>query len=302
MKTDYQPMEVVVVDNASTDDSCGWLRVDWPQVTLLRQERNLGYAGGNNVGIRYAMEKGHRYVVIANNDIEPHLSWIREAVAFAAAHPDYGIIGFKLFNQEITRPAFETYCRSLPPLAWQDTTHVPGCSLFCDTEVFQSIGFFDERYVFYAEENDFEMRALQAGWRAAELNVPVWHMGEASTQQLGLKRSYLCMRNFVRLHMKLIGLAAGLRAMCTMVNRACNPWPRQDFVNDYTLRRYRPAGLLTNAVLVLAAIGWNLAFLPQTLAAGRKDRERIRRHNASSQAETAFGRAAACNAPTVNPK
>jgi GT2 family glycosyltransferase len=280
-RTDYQALELLVVDNASTDDSCDWLRARWPRVTLLRQERNLGYAGGNNAGIRYAMEKGHRYVVIANNDIEPHPSWVREAVAHATAHPEHGIIGFRLFNQDASRTAFELSCRQMRQTTWQPVDVVTGCALFCDLHVLRAIGLFDETYQFYAEEEDLEQRALCAGWQMAELNVPVWHLGEASTHKMGLRRAYLVMRNVIRLHFKLRGILAGLRMSKTVLNRACNPWLKLNLDSDYTLRRYRPASLPTNALLACGAIGWNLLRLPQTLAAGRRDRERIARYRAS---------------------
>ncbi|MCX7824372.1 MAG: glycosyltransferase family 2 protein [Verrucomicrobiae bacterium] len=280
-KTDYQPLELVVVDNASTDDSCEWLRAHWPQVTLLRQERNLGYAGGNNAGIRYAIANPPPYVAIANNDIEPHPLWVREAVAHAAAHPEHGIIGFRLFNQDASRPAFELACRQARETTWRPAAVVTGCALFCDLGVLRAVGLFDEAYQFYAEEEDLEQRAMRAGWQMAELSVPVWHLGEASTQKMGLRRAYLVMRNVIRLHLKLRGILAGLRMSKTVLNRACNPWLKLDLDGDYTLRRYRPAGLATNAMLACAAIGWNLLWLPRTLAAGRRDRERIARYRAS---------------------
>jgi GT2 family glycosyltransferase len=274
-KTDYQPLEIVVVDNASADDSCAWLQAHWPQVTLLRSPRNLAWAGGNNTGIRYALEKGHRYIVLANNDIEPHPGWIRRAVESAGAHPACGIIGFQLFEEERSRPAFEDACRQLSAPDWRETDNVMGCAMFCDRGVFDGVGLFDEGYEYYFDETDLERRALDAGWRMAALNVPVWHLGEASTRKLGWRRGYLQMRSLLRFSFKQRGLAAGLRAIITVLNRACNPWLRLNWEGDYTLRRYRPASLPVNAALALAAIGWNLAALPQTLRAGRADREKI---------------------------
>jgi len=282
-RTDYQPLELVVVDNASTDDSCGWLRARWPQVTLLRQERNLAYAGGNNVGIRYALEKGHRYVVIANNDIEPHPTWIREAVVHATAHRRHGIIGFRLFNQDVSRPALELACQQMGKTTWRPAEQVTGCSLFCDLEIFRTVGLFDETYQFYGEEEDFEQRALCAGWQMAELSVPVWHMGEASTRKLGLRRAYLVMRNTTRRIFKMHGIWKGLRMCATILNRACNPWLTMDFEADYTLRRFRPSNLPVNAGLALAAVAWNLAALPHTLYKGWADLRRAMQHSAPQQ-------------------
>jgi GT2 family glycosyltransferase len=280
MKTDYAPLEIVVVDNASHDDSCGWLKTRWPQVTLLQETQNRAFAGGNNVGIRYALGRGHRYILIANNDIEPHPSWVREAVAHALAHPRHGVIGFNLFNLDATRPAFETACRNLGPTRWRQAEQVAGAAMFCDAELFKCIGVFDETYRFYSEETDLELRAIAAGWQMAELSVPVWHLGEGSTRKLGLRRAYLQMRNTVRMTFKLNGLLSGLLMIKTVLNRACNPWLKLAIERDYTLSRYRPAGLLTNAVLALAAIGWNLVALPHTIYRGFNDKRMVARYRA----------------------
>jgi GT2 family glycosyltransferase len=274
MKTDYGPLEVVVMDNASTDDSREWLRTHWPQVTVLHTPVNRAWPGGNNIGIRYALEKGHRYIVLANNDIEPHPAWIREAVDYARQHPACGVVGFELYNENVTRPDFEVACRKFAAVSSKPTDNVVGCSMVCDSEVFRAIGLLDEDYVNYAEESDWEYRAMQAGWEMAEISVPVWHLAEATLIRRPLHRCYLQMRSSIRFAFKLQGLFRGLCACKTVLNRACNPWAKLD-MSDYTLRRYRPASLPVNAALALAAIGWNLFALPATLRAGRRDLERI---------------------------
>lgn len=274
-KSDYSPLEIVVVDNASSDDSVGWLRTRWPQITLLRAPRNLSWPGGNNLGVRYALEKGHRYILLANNDIEPHPRWIHEAVQHAQAYPEHGVIGYQLFNLDVTRPAFEASSRQFTTARWCTVDHVTGCAMLCDAEIFKAIGLFDEVYFNYAEETDWEIRAMRAGWQMAELDVPIWHLGEGTLRRVVLRRSFRQMRGSVRLKFKLHGILEGLLMCKTVLNRACNPWARLDFEHDYTLQRYRPASLPVNGILALGAIGWNLVALPQTLYAGYRDQKRI---------------------------
>jgi GT2 family glycosyltransferase len=67
-KIDYPKFETVVVDNASTDGSVEAIRKRFPHVTLLENGQNLGYAAGNNVGIRHALANGAGYILLLNND------------------------------------------------------------------------------------------------------------------------------------------------------------------------------------------------------------------------------------------
>jgi GT2 family glycosyltransferase len=273
--TDYEPLELVVVDNASTDNSVDWLQTHYPQVTILKQSQNLFWAGGNNAGIHYALERGYQYVLFANNDIEPHPRWVREAVNFAVSHANYGIVGFRLFNRVSERSAFEAACRELSGINWHEVNFVMGCSLFCRAEIFTAIGLFDEHYVLYWEETDLERRALKAGWRAAEIGVPVWHLNEATTIQLGLKRAFYEMRSSIRFQLKLGGFKAGLRAAKSLLYYVSNPWTKITPSQEWLAFRYRPSNWFINTVLALSAIAWNVVHIVATRRKGKADIDRI---------------------------
>ncbi|MEJ2008456.1 MAG: glycosyltransferase family 2 protein, partial [Acidobacteriota bacterium] len=66
-RIDYTCFNVVVVDNGSNDDSVSAIRKAFPEVEVLETGENLGFAGGNNVGMRYSLEKGAEYVLLLNN-------------------------------------------------------------------------------------------------------------------------------------------------------------------------------------------------------------------------------------------
>src|SRR5215470_14085112 len=68
IKLSYPPCDLIVVDNGSTDNSVAAVRSKYPNVEVIQTGKNLGYAGGNNVGIRRALEKGAQYILILNND------------------------------------------------------------------------------------------------------------------------------------------------------------------------------------------------------------------------------------------
>ena len=83
----------VVVDNASAEDPSPALRRDFPWCPVVRNPVNGGWAGGNNVGVRYALERGADLVVLLNNDTVVAPDFVARLTAAAAAHPAYGVLG-----------------------------------------------------------------------------------------------------------------------------------------------------------------------------------------------------------------
>ena len=87
------PASVVVVDNASKDDPTAILKDEFPWTHLIRNPVNTGWSGGNNAGIRFALQRGADFVILLNNDTTVHPELVARLVAAADAHPEFGIIG-----------------------------------------------------------------------------------------------------------------------------------------------------------------------------------------------------------------
>src|SRR5689334_13312211 len=92
----YANVQIVVVDNASTDESEERIRAACPDVTLLQSGANRGFAGGNNVGIRYALEHSADYVWLLNNDTLVRPNTLSALVARAESDPRIGFVGSKI--------------------------------------------------------------------------------------------------------------------------------------------------------------------------------------------------------------
>src|SRR6266702_5280110 len=88
----YPSLTVIVVDNGSTNDSVARIRAAHPDVLLLESGKNLGFAGGNNIGIRYAMAQGAVYVWLLNNDTEPAPDALSALVAKALTDRRIGAV------------------------------------------------------------------------------------------------------------------------------------------------------------------------------------------------------------------
>jgi GT2 family glycosyltransferase len=173
---------VVVVDNHSHDDSCEWMRSNFPTVELLRLPENLRFAGGNNAGAVRAAELGAEIVVCINNDTRVEPGLLLALAAPFANDETVGVVGVRIVYDD--RPDTIWYGGGHCDLRWGWTSHralrvpvaagrdpegetgwVTGCCLAVRTELWQQLGGLDDRYYIYAEDVDFCLRARNAGWK-----------------------------------------------------------------------------------------------------------------------------------------
>src|SRR5665811_22579 len=98
-----QPHRVVVVDNGSSDGSKELVCDEYPQIHLIARDRNYGFVGGVNPGIKYALAQKADYVVLFNNDAVADPTWLSELVKTAEAYPKAGIILSLIHISEPTR-------------------------------------------------------------------------------------------------------------------------------------------------------------------------------------------------------
>jgi GT2 family glycosyltransferase len=164
-------LEVICVDNSSHDDSAARIASQFPQVKLIRQPVNLGFAGGVNAGICEA--QGDVFVLL-NQDCLPESDWLLALSDGLQAHPEAGIAGCTIFHADGTLD--HAGARMLRPLAHGEhltdraaapriSDYVTGAAFAIRREVVERIGGFDEGfYPAYYEETDFCYRARRAGF------------------------------------------------------------------------------------------------------------------------------------------
>jgi len=183
-KLQYPNYELVIVDNGSTDDSVRQIKSKFPDITLIETGKNLGYTGGNNMGIKYAMKNEGEYVLIVNNDTELiNTHFVEEMIIKMEEDPTVGIMGPKILNPgEIIQdsilftPTLLNSIResllfkfrrrdeknySIP----QRVEAISGVCWLIRRKVIEQIGLLDEDYFMYAEEQDYCYRAQKAGWK-----------------------------------------------------------------------------------------------------------------------------------------
>ena len=182
--------EVLLVDNASADGSGDRLHQRFPGVAYLETKENLGYAGGNNRGIEWALERGAEWVVVLNNDtilaptclhsllktassdariaaLSPLVTRYDDpdAVWFAGGHIDRArAVGVHDGENESAERWIEMNASAAPARSWYPSTFLCGCCLLLRAEALRSVGGFREDYFAYVEDLELSRRLSRAGW------------------------------------------------------------------------------------------------------------------------------------------
>lgn len=219
----YDNHKVVLVDNASTDRSVQLVETNFPQVKIIKNNDNFGFAKGNNIGIKYAIEHGANFVLLLNQDTIVERNLLNEAMKFAKEHADASLFcpqikyrntnkiwwaGSKLFTKK------QFFTSLSPKLGYhigkkaedrgqfneaRQVQYITGCALFIRKQVFDTIGFFDENFFMYGEDLDLSLRASKKGLKMYYFpNSTVWHcvpldenQGKSYAEKLKKYKNYL---------------------------------------------------------------------------------------------------------------
>lgn len=286
-RTEYENFRVILVDNASTDGSAEFTATRFPEIRVLRNSENLGFARGNNVALEHALAEDAGYVMLLNDDtvlLAPR--WLATAVRTAESDPGIGMIGFRILDQLPTGETRDESPHILPMVT--EIPRIDGCALFMRAALLRQIGLFDEVYFAYSEEDDLETRAQRMpGGKLVQLDVPIYHYGGGTSKKIPWRAAYLQMRNGIRYALKQRGLVSGFLRFVRCLDVCCNPWPLFLIKGDDAHRRMRGTNrLLLNFALLTAAGLWNLLHLPQTWAIRRAERKREQSALCNSRAES----------------
>ncbi|MEV7826816.1 glycosyltransferase family 2 protein [Microbacterium enclense] len=174
------PIEIVVVENGSSDGTTEMLRASYADVTVLVQAVNLGFAGGVNAGIRYALHRGHEFVALLNNDAIADPSWVEHLVSEMERDHRVGMVASKFVTIDGARLDSTGECYSVWGLpfprgrgeerldAFDEATELFGASggsTLYRADMLRDVGLFDEDFFAYFEDVDLSWRAHLRGWR-----------------------------------------------------------------------------------------------------------------------------------------
>jgi len=218
-------VEIVVVDNGSADGSVKYLK-GLRRVKAIFSPKNLGFTGGNNLGIKYGLDNGADYLLLLNNDVLIKEDFIKPMIEFMEKNEKAGILGPKIYFA----PGYEFHQdrysdKEKGRVIWyaggridwnnvvashrgvdevdqgqydqvEETEFVTGCCLLARREVFEEVGLLDDRYFLYYEDADFCQRARKKGWSVIYFpRARIWHLNAASSGSGGKLHDYFITRN-----------------------------------------------------------------------------------------------------------
>jgi GT2 family glycosyltransferase len=175
-KVNYSNLFFLVVDNNSSDNSVGRIEKIYPEAKIIRNNENKGFAGGNNVGIQYALKNRADYVLLLNQDTEVESNFLEELIAEGEKNTKIGLLSPLIFWKRTSRVWFSggwinwlrmrsLHKRNLIEGDSFETEFLTGCSLLIKRAVLEKVGLLDEKFFLYWEDVDYSVRVKNARFK-----------------------------------------------------------------------------------------------------------------------------------------
>jgi len=206
LESSYSDYEIIVVDNASKDKTSDLVKEKFPQVKLIINKKNLGFTGGNNIGIK---ESKGEFIFLLNDDTVVHPDLLKILTAELESSSKIGIVGPKIYFMSPEGKRFDKIWFAGGKIDWKrgeaynlgkglkdnelkndvkkEADFITGCALMIKKEVIKKIGLLDEKFFAYYEDADWCQKTIKAGY--AVVYVPfggVWHIKSATSSQVYL--------------------------------------------------------------------------------------------------------------------
>jgi GT2 family glycosyltransferase len=233
--------EIIVVDDASTDGSV--VQLQPLNCKVIQRIKNGGFAAAINTGFHYLLEQNIDYVLVANSDLEIDAEVARKikvSLVILEHNPTVAVLGF----------------RELGSGGLQLNENISGFLFALRMAVFKDVGFFDETFYMYGEEQDFFRRIIKANYSIVQTDIPVPHHQEGSGR--GLRNSWFAIRNALYLESKCRNwwkMAKVTVALLLIINHLYKP---KSHHKDPSYQRITRPGILRGNYYLICALLWNI--------------------------------------------
>jgi len=179
----YPNFCIILIDNCSTDDSETRLRKRFPDIKFFQTGANLGYGGGNNLAIRYALKQGAEFVWILNPDVIVEKISLGILIDALNTNLSIGVCGPRIIDKNLKNGSYVVGLSIYPDNGYKseynitedrptkmlsnllDVDSVNGCSMIVRSKLFHNIGLLREDFLLYYDDVEFNFRARKHGWR-----------------------------------------------------------------------------------------------------------------------------------------
>ncbi len=206
-KLTYTEYDILVIDNGSSEDPSDAFKQLFPDILIIRNGCNLGFAGGNNIGIQYGLDRGYEYLLLLNNDTIVDSGFLDELIDASDSDAKIGIVGpiiYQYDNKNVVQSAgmnVSKYGVKSDNIGYNEKDHgqfhaserdfITGCAMLVKRKVFEHLGGLDPKYFAYWEDMDFCMRARKKGFKIYFTpESRIWHKGSSSTGGYMNKTAY----------------------------------------------------------------------------------------------------------------
>ncbi|MDS0526653.1 glycosyltransferase family 2 protein [Clostridium sp. SHJSY1] len=211
-KITYNNIEIIVVDNASTNNSYNLLDTELDNCTILKSNSNNGFSAGNNIGIKYALEKKAEYILLLNNDTIVDKNFLNPLIE-AMSDSLVGISAGKIYYYDRKKVIWSAggYLNRLKALGChygmnspdlqkfnikREVSFLTGCCQLIRSSIFDEIGLYDEDYFLYLEDADYCLKVLKSGYKMIyEPKSVIYHKVSSSVEEFSEMYLYYFTRN-----------------------------------------------------------------------------------------------------------
>ena len=269
LKTFGFKLKTMVINN-NPQENLKDLKEKFPKFIFYEAKENLGFVGGNNLGIKRALKNGADYVFLVNNDTILDSDILIQLIEVAKKRKKAGILGPKIYFAPEYEYHYDRYKESeRGKVIWyaggeidwanvitqhrgvdevdkeqynqvEETDYISGCGMFIKREVLKRIGLLDEKYFLYYEDSDFSVRAKKAGFKLLFTpQAKMWHFNAASSKVGGSLHDYYITRNRLLFGMRYAPLRAKIALFRWGLSRLFvgRPWQKVAF-RDFLIGRF----------------------------------------------------------------